>query len=116
MGVVIGRMDAVANECQEDTSGGFPKLVLYPAVSTQRKLRSKVVFTGNRDSPVLLTSCLRMQGSFRACSRRCEMHPLCSTWPSARCRRSGSSNRNCEFRFKTGIGHFGVGAVGWATG
>lgn len=48
-GVVIGRMDAVANECQEDTSGGFPKLVLYPAVSTQRKLRSKVVFTGNRD-------------------------------------------------------------------
>lgn len=47
-GVVIAKMDATENECQE-TITGYPKLVLYPAVKADKKLKQKVDYSGARD-------------------------------------------------------------------
>merc|ERR1712137_286562 len=44
-GVVIAKMDATENECEEEVDG-FPKLVLYPAVKADKKMRSKHVYSG----------------------------------------------------------------------
>eukprot|EP00413_Alexandrium_margalefii_P001387 CAMPEP_0204516902 /NCGR_PEP_ID=MMETSP0661-20131031/3384_1 /ASSEMBLY_ACC=CAM_ASM_000606 /TAXON_ID=109239 /ORGANISM="Alexandrium margalefi, Strain AMGDE01CS-322" /LENGTH=526 /DNA_ID=CAMNT_0051522283 /DNA_START=10 /DNA_END=1590 /DNA_ORIENTATION=- len=52
-GVVIAKMDATANECDEEISG-YPKLVLYPAVPKARKMRAKLQYSGQREFDPLL--------------------------------------------------------------
>merc|ERR1711948_59942 len=47
-GVVIAKMDATENECQEEVSG-YPKLILYPAVKSENKLKQKKEFSGTRE-------------------------------------------------------------------
>jgi len=43
--VVIARMNPLLNECEEDTAD-FPKLVLYPAVPQQKKMKKRQVYNG----------------------------------------------------------------------
>jgi len=45
--VVIAKMDAKQNECEEDTPH-FPKMVFYPAVKASKKLREKSIYSGDR--------------------------------------------------------------------
>lgn len=47
-GVTIAKMDATENESQEEVTG-FPKLVLYPAVKADKKMKSKQVYNGARE-------------------------------------------------------------------
>lgn len=47
-GVVVAKMDATENQCEEEVSG-FPKLVLYPAVASKKKFRSKSEYVGTRE-------------------------------------------------------------------
>lgn len=47
-GVVIAKMDATENECDEEVTG-FPRLVLYPAVKADRKFKQKQVYGGERE-------------------------------------------------------------------
>ncbi|CAK0812523.1 unnamed protein product, partial [Prorocentrum cordatum] len=44
-GVVIAKMDATQNECEEDVDG-YPLLVLYPAVRADRKFKQRAVYEG----------------------------------------------------------------------
>jgi len=54
-GVVIARMDATENECEEDVKEtGFPKLVLYPAVRMDKKFKAKCVYKGSRELDLML--------------------------------------------------------------
>lgn len=46
-GVVIARMDMEKNECEEDVQE-YPKLVLYPAVKTEHKMKKKRLFKPDR--------------------------------------------------------------------
>jgi len=41
-------MDATENECEEQVTG-FPTLVLYPAVKSERKFRQKLTYSGARE-------------------------------------------------------------------
>jgi len=47
-GLVIAKMDATENECEEQVTG-FPTLVLYPAVKSERKFRQKLTYSGARE-------------------------------------------------------------------
>jgi len=47
-GVVIAKMDSTENECEEEI-GGYPKLVLYPAVKSDKKFKSKLEYSGQRE-------------------------------------------------------------------
>jgi len=52
-GVVIAKMDATENECEEQVSG-YPSLVFYPAVKKEKKFRQKLIYQGARDFDPLL--------------------------------------------------------------
>merc|ERR1712187_124914 len=43
-GVVIAKIDMENNDCEEEVQS-YPKLVLYPAVRPDRKMKEKQVFT-----------------------------------------------------------------------
>jgi len=47
-GIVIAKMDATANECEEEVTG-FPTMVLYPAVRSDRKMKQKLLYSGARE-------------------------------------------------------------------
>jgi len=53
LGVVIAKMDATANECEEEVAS-YPKLVLYPAVKSDRKMRARQVYLGRREFAPML--------------------------------------------------------------
>merc|ERR1711941_142073 len=45
MGVVIARMDGTENDSEEDLKeSGFPKLVLYPAVKAEKKMKKRRIY------------------------------------------------------------------------
>mmetsp|Transcript_91116 Transcript_91116/g.199584 ORF Transcript_91116/g.199584 Transcript_91116/m.199584 type:complete len:549 (-) Transcript_91116:121-1767(-) len=52
-GLVIAKMDSTENECKEEVTG-YPKVVLYPAVKADKKLRAKMDYGGERDYEPLL--------------------------------------------------------------
>jgi len=47
-GVMIAKLDATANECEENTKG-FPTMVLYPAVASDRKMKQRRFYGGARE-------------------------------------------------------------------
>jgi len=46
-GVVVAKMDATGNTCEEEVTG-FPKLVLYPAVKAAKKFKQRQLYRGKR--------------------------------------------------------------------
>jgi len=64
-GVIIAKMDSTANECVEEVTG-FPKLVLYPAVKSDKKMKQKLVYSGARElgplSDFLLENAKKLDG------------------------------------------------------
>lgn len=52
-GVIIAKMDATENECEEEIEG-YPKVVFYPAVRKEKKFAKKQIYAGPREfSPML---------------------------------------------------------------
>jgi protein disulfide-isomerase-like protein len=47
-GVVIAKMDATENQCEEEVTG-FPKLVFYPAVASKKKFKARSDYGGKRE-------------------------------------------------------------------
>jgi len=50
--VVIAKMDASANECEEEVPS-FPRMVLYPAVKASQKMKKRQVYAGGRKATAL---------------------------------------------------------------
>jgi len=53
-GVVLGKMEAMSNRCEEEFEGELPKLVLYPAVAANKKMAKRQVYRGEHRADLLL--------------------------------------------------------------